>query len=164
MKYSIYCYYTLVELHLRSHHLLVFYFFFSYFYSPYSLKKNTLLLPISPNLVLHFLQPFLSLFAFLSFHYFLFYCYTSFIIFSFLYFDSSSSHFILYKFDMISPIQFMFFPTKKKKNCEYYFSLSISLFGFLFFLITLIKVGGGFFIIIIIKNMCFGIVFFKFPI
>ena len=104
-------------------------------------KKNTLLLPISPNLVLHFLQPFLSLFAFLSFHYFLFYCYTSFIIFSFLYFDSSSSHFILYKFDMISSIQFMFFPTKKKKMWVLFLSLS----GFLFFLITLIKVGGVFF-------------------
>ena len=49
--------------------------------------------------------------------------------FFFLYFDSSSSHFILYKFDMISPIQFMYFLTKKKIKL-WVLSLSLSLWIF----------------------------------
>ena len=53
---------------IKQHHPLIFYLFFSFldFSSHYSLKKQKqkfLLLPISPHLRLHFLQPFPSLFA-----------------------------------------------------------------------------------------------------
>ena len=120
--------------HINSHiiHLFSTSFLFLNFSSPYSKKtKKTLLLPISPFLLLHFLNLsppslplYLSLLSTLPLH---------FIIFFFLYFDSSSPHFILYKFDIISPIQSI------HKNCKYSLSL-LSFGGFLFFLITLIKV------------------------
>ena len=73
-------------------------------------KKKTILLPISPHLLLHFLQSFPSLLPFcfpttlyftsLSSHY------SHFIV------TLSSSYFILYKFNIISPIQFIFPPQK----------------------------------------------------
>ena len=136
--------------HLRGHMIHLFYIFsflFLKFSSPYSpkkkkkKKKNSLLLPISSHMLLHFFQLSPSLFSSLSLYYFLLYRYTSFILLSFLYYDSSSSflyfdssslYFILYNFDII------FFPPK---NYKYSLSLSLSLlsFGsFLFFLITLI--------------------------
>ena len=87
------------------------------------------------------------MFTSLSSNYFLLFCCTSLIIFSFLYFDSSSTHFILYKFDIICLIQFIFSHTKTVST------LSLSLGGYFFFLITLYKVDGFF-------SMCFDIVFF----
>ena len=78
-------------------------------------------------------------------HYSLFYHYTSFILFSFLYVNYSSYHFILYKFDIISSIQYIFFPHKKlwvlslSLSLSLSVSFSLSLGEFLFFLITLIK-------------------------
>ena len=59
---------TFYYLIIKSYHSLIFYLFFSFlkFSSHYSLKKQKqkfLLLPISPHLWLHFLQPFPSLFA-----------------------------------------------------------------------------------------------------
>ena len=62
-----------------------------------------------------------------------------FIIFFLIFWLFFSPILFLYKFDIISLIQFIFF---LQKNCEC--SLSLSLFGFLFFLITLIKVDGFF--------------------
>ena len=85
------------------------------------------------------------------------YCYTFFIIFSFLYFDYSSSYYILYKFNIISPIQFIFSPQKILSSLS--LSLSLSFLVDFFFLIILFKVDGffyGFFFF----NMCFGIMFF----
>ena len=100
----------------------IFFFLFN-FSSPNCLKNKTksktFLLRVSPQLLLYFFQLFLSHFASLSSYYYLLYHYTSFIIFSVLYFDFSSLHLILYKFDIISPIQFIFFSHKK---CEYSFS------------------------------------------
>ena len=103
-----------------------------------------------------FISPLFSTWLSLSSHYSLLYCHTSFIIFSVLYFESSSPHFMLYKFDIISSIQSIFSP---QKNCKYSLSLSLSC-GFLFFLIILIKVDGFLYL-----NMCFGIFvfFFNFP-
>ena len=86
------------------------------------------------------------MFASLSSHYFLLFRCTSLILFSFLYFDSSSTHFILYKFDIISPIQSIF------SHTEIVSTLSLSRWIF-FLLITLYKVDGFF-------SMCFDIVFF----
>ena len=74
-------------------------------------KKKILTLPVSPYLLLHFFQPFPSLFTSISPYYSLLYHYS--IIFSFLYFDSSSPYFILYKFDITSHIQSIFFQQKK---------------------------------------------------
>ena len=149
--------------HIRSHIFHIFStssFLFKIFLHPIlkKKKKKPLLLPISPHLLLQFLQPFPSLFASLS-HPLLFTLALHFIIFSFLYFDSFSFHFILYKFDIISLIQSIFcFP---HKNYEYSLSLSLLSFGgFLFFLITLIKVDGFFFFFINFFKMCFGILFF----
>ena len=106
------------------------YFLFLNFYSPYSKKKN-LLLPVSPHLLLHFLQHFPSLFASLSPHYSQLFRYTSFIIFSFLYFDSSSPYFILYKFDIISSIQSVFFPKKIVSTLSLSLSLLVDFCSFL---------------------------------
>ena len=102
-----------------------------------------------------FISPLFSTWLSLSSHYSLLYCHTSFIIFSILYSDYSSPHFILYKFDIISFIQSIFSP---QKNCKYSLSFSLSC-GFLFFLIILIKVDGFLFL-----KMCFGFFFFfNFP-
>ena len=100
------------------YHPLIFNIFFLLFNfsSPYYLKNKTtvktFLLLVSPQLLLHFFQLFLSHFASLSPYYSLLYHYTSFIISSFLYFDFFSLHLILYKFEIISPIQFIFFSHK----------------------------------------------------
>ena len=76
----------------------------------------------------------------------------------FLCFDSSFSHFILYRFDIIFLIQSIFFPHKTVSILSLSLSLSLSPLsfgGFLLFLITLIKVNGTFFLFFF--NMCFGI-------
>ena len=104
-----------------------------------------------------FISPLLFTWLSLSSHYSLLYCHTSFIIFSFLYFDYSSLHFILYKFDIISSIQSIFSPQITISTLS--LSLSLSCVSF-FFLIILIKVDG--FIIIFFLNMCLGILFFVF--
>ena len=127
-------------------HIIHLFFIFSFlvlnFSSPNSQQKKTLLLPISSHLLLHFFQLFSSILASLSPHYFMLYHYTSFILLSFLYLYSSSPYFILFKFNIISPIQSIFFPHKNVSTL----SLSLLSFGgFLFFLITLIKVDGFFF-------------------
>ena len=116
---------------------LFFIYFFLYlnFSSPYfpKKKKKTFLLPISSrtywytssNLSLSFLPLYLP-------HYF-----TVILPSSFLYFDSFSTYFILYKFDIIFPFNPYFFHTKLWVLS---FSVSLLSFGeFLFFLITLIK-------------------------
>ena len=75
----------------------------------------------------------------------------------FLCFDSSFSHFILYRFDIIFLIQSIFFPHKTVSILSLSLSLSLLSFGgFLLFLITLIKVNGSFFLFFF--NMYFGIV------
>ena len=100
------------------YHPLIFNIFFLLFNfsSPYYLKNKTkaktFLLLVCPQLLLHFFQLFLSHFASLSPYYSLLYHYNSFIISSFLYFDFFSLHLILYKFEIISPIQFIFFSHK----------------------------------------------------
>ena len=122
-----FCYSIIVPYHPP---ILNIFFLFLNFTSPYYLKNKTkaktFLLLVCPQLLLHFFHVFLSHFASLSPYYSLLYHYTSFIIFSFLYFDFSSLHLILYKFDIISPIQFIFFSHKK---CEY--SLSVDFCSFL---------------------------------
>ena len=66
-------------------------------------------------------------------------------------------YFIFYKFNIISLIQSIFF---WQTNCEYSLSLSpLSFGGFLFFLITLLKIDEVFFFFFL---MCFGICFFNF--
>ena len=87
-------------------------------------KKNAKRQTPNPNvaLLLHFLQPFPSILLFISpllSTLPLLLCQ-----FFFLIFDYFSYHFILYKFDIISPIQSIFF---QQKNCEYSLSLSLSL-------------------------------------
>ena len=132
-------------------------FLFLNFFFPYYqiiIIKN-FILPISSHLLLHFLQSFPSCFVSLSSHYFLLYRYTSFIFSYILYFDFSSIHFILYKFDIISHLIHIFSTNKL-------WVLSLSLFsfgGFSLFLITLIKVNG-FFIFLIIKNVFWYCIFF----
>ena len=89
----------------------------------------------NPNvaLLLHFLRPFPSILLFISpllSTLPLLLCQ-----FFFLIFDYFSSHFILYKFDIISPIQSIFF---QQKNCEYSLSLSLSLIALVVFWFGLI--------------------------
>ena len=132
--------------HQQPHHPLIFYFF-PLFKLIFSLLKKKKKKTLFYSLLVHsccytsstFLLPLcLSLLSILPLH---------FIIFSFLYFDSSSPHFILYKFDIISLIQSI------HKNCEYSLSL-LSFGGFLFFHITLIKVE--------VFSFCFFFFFFYF--
>ena len=131
-----------------SSYIIHLFFIFSFlhlnFSSPYSpkKKKKNLLLPISSHLHLHFFQHFPFLFVSSSSHYSLF---TVTLPSSFFCFDFSSPHFIFYKFDIIFSIQFIFFLQKTVS--------SLSLSGFLLFLITLIMVDFFFFF-----NMCFSIV------
>ena len=112
-------------------------FLFLNFYSPYSIKKNyikrkTLLLPIGPHLLLQFLQPFPSLFTFLSPHYSLL-TVTLPSLFSLSYIlNILLPHFILYKFNIISLIQSIFFI---QKNCKFSLSLSLSRVDFCSFLL-----------------------------
>ena len=121
------CCYLIIE----SHHLLIFYLFFSLFklfFSILSKKKKNLLLSISSHMLLHFLQHFPSFFAYLSPHYSLLYHYTSFIIFSFLYFGFLLS--ILFCINLISFLLFnLFFShTKTMSTLSLSLSLSLSLF------------------------------------
>ena len=87
------------------YHPLIFNIFFLLFNfsSPYYLKNKTtvktFLLLVSPQLLLHFFQLFLSHFASLSPYYSLLYHYNSFIISSFLYFDFFSLH--SYEFECV---------------------------------------------------------------
>ena len=110
MKRSIYYCYAPI----KPYSPLIFHLFFSHFklFSQFfkKKKKKSLLLPISSHLLLHFFQLFSSVFASLSLNYFMLYHSSSFILLSFLYFDSFSPYFILFKFDIISPIQSVFFP------------------------------------------------------
>ena len=92
--------------HISGHIIHLFSLFKFLFFLFFFLNSSS---PISPHLLLHFLLHFPSLFTFLSPHYSLLYRYTSFILLFFLYFDSSYFYFILYKFDIISLIQFIFF-------------------------------------------------------
>ena len=135
------------------------YIFFLYlnFSSPYfpKIKNKTFLLPISSrtywytssNLSLSFLPLYLP-------HYF-----TVILPSSFLYFDSFSTYFILYKFDIIFPFNPYFFHTKLWVLS---FSVSLLSFGeFLFFLITLIKFDIYIYICVCVcVCVCFGIMFF----
>ena len=129
--------------HISNHaiHLLIFYIFFSiskilfslfvknkklffsllvYIYYYTSSNNSPSFLPLYLSIILYF-----AITLPLSF-------------FSFLYFDYYSPHFILYKFDIISLIQCIFFPQK------FLNTLFLSLGGFLFFLIIPIKVDGFF--------------------
>ena len=101
-------------------------FFLKIFFLLIKKKKKNLFssLVYCLHLLFYFLQHFPFIFAFFFHYYSLLYHYTSSFIFSFLYFDNSSPHFILFKFDIISFIQSIFFP---HKNCEYSLSLSLSL-------------------------------------
>jgi len=107
------CCYLIIE----PHHLLIFYLFFSLFKLFFSLlskkeKKKKNLLPISSHILFHFLQHFPLFFAYLAPHYSLLCHYTSFIIFSFLYFGFFLS--ILFCINLISFLSFnLFFPTQK---------------------------------------------------
>ena len=94
-----------------------------------------------------FPSPLLFTWLFLSPLYSLLYYYTSFIIFSFFYFDSSSLHSILYKFNIIYSIQSIFSPQKTVSTLSLSLSLSC---GFFFFLIILIKVDCFFLFFIFI--------------
>ena len=100
----------------------------------------TLILLIIPYLWLYSPQSFHSPFTYFSLHYFSFYQYSSFNL-HLSFFDSSSSHFIFYKFTILSPIWSTYFP---HKNCDCSLSLSLSLIfflsigGFLFFLAPLL--------------------------
>ena len=129
------CCYLIIE----PHHLLIFYLFFSLFKLFFSIlsqkKKKNLLLFISSHMLLHFLQHFPSFFAYLSPHYSLLYHYTSFIIFSFLYFGFLLS--ILFCINLISFLLFNLFFSHTKTMSTLSLSLSLSV---LFFFITLIKV------------------------
>ena len=85
----------------------------------------SLILLIIPYLWLYSPQSFHSPFTYFSLHYFSFYQYSSFNL-HLSFFDSSSSHFIFYKFTILSPIWSTYFP---HKNCDC--SLSLSFFSFL---------------------------------
>ena len=91
-----------------------------------------------------FTSPLLSTWLFLSPHYSLLYCHTSFIIFSFFYFDSSTLHSILYKFNIIYSIQSIFSPQKTVSTL----SLSLPLL-WIFFLSYNFDYGWWFFFFLI---------------
>ena len=119
-------------------HIIHLFFIFSFLFLNFSSsnsqkkkKKKLFFLLVSSHLLLHFFQLFSSLFASLSLHYFMLYRYTSFILLSFLYFDSSSPYFIMYKFDIISSIQTIFFPHKNVST------LSLSLSPFFWWILVL---------------------------
>ena len=98
---------------LLSSHIIHLFFIFSFLYlkfsSPYfQKKKKTHLLPISSHTYYYtFSNLSHSFFASLSPHFF-----TVILLSSFLYFDSFSTHFILYKFDIVFPFNPYFFHTK----------------------------------------------------
>ena len=126
-------------------------FFFLNFSSLYSpKKKKNSSFPYQSTPIVTLLPTFSLLFTILSPHYSILLYYTSLIILSFLYFDSSSFHFILYKFDIISTIQSIFFWHKTVSSLSLYllyfvvFLFIFITFFFWFFLITLIKVDGFF--------------------
>ena len=92
LKYRIYCCYTFIEPHQWSYYSLIFYLFFSLFKLLFSIlkkKKKTLLLTISSQLQLYFLQlslPSLPLYLLIT----LDFSVTLLSSFFFLYFDPSS--------------------------------------------------------------------------
>ena len=154
MKRNIYCCYAPVEPHQQPHHSFIFIFFFSLFklfFPLISKKKKTFFLPISShtyyymsfNIFLSFMSLYLSTTLPLYF------------LLLFLYLDSSFTHFILYKCDIIFFIQSIFFPHKTVS------SLSLSLSEFLFFLITLINVDIFFLICVLVS--CFFFFFLNMP-
>ena len=116
---------------IEPHHPLIFLsliLFFKLFFSLLSTKKQKqkpLLLPISPHLWLHFLQPFLFLCLFTS-PTILYFTVTlpSLFFITWLFFFP----FYLYKFNIISPIQSIFLP---HKNYEYSLSLLMNFCSFL---------------------------------
>ena len=122
--------------HINDHLFSNYFFFIKLFFSLFLIfffffkKLLVSLLVHTYYYNLHFFQLFPSLFASLSPHYSLLYRNTSLVIFSYLYFDFSSLHFILYKFDIVSPIQSIIFP---HKNCEY----SLSFFTFFWYIFVL---------------------------
>ena len=126
MKCSIYCYYTPIEPHQQPRHSLIFYIFFSLFklfFHPILKKKKknlffSLLIHTYYYIFSNIFLSFLSLYLLTNLNF------TVTPSSSFLYFDSSSPHFILYKFDIIFIIQSIFFPLQ---NCENSLSLSLSL-------------------------------------
>ena len=145
MKSSIYCCYTPIEPYQCPHHPLIFYFIFKLLFSPffniYIKKKKNLFFCLLVHIYYYtsfnlyppsylFVSPLLSI-LYLCLPTSVTYCYTFFIIFSFLYFDYSSSYYILYKFNIISPIQFIFSPQKILSSLS--LSLSLSLLSCRFF-------------------------------
>ena len=111
-------------IYLFSIYSFLFLNFSSLYYQKKKKKKN--LLPISSHILLHFLQHFPLFFAYLAPHYSLLCHYTSFIIFSFLYFGFFLS--ILFCINLISFLSFnLFFPTQKL------WVLSLFSFGFVLF-------------------------------
>ena len=122
---------ALIVVMLLLNHIIIHFFFFYIFFYPFKLffslfSKKNLLLPINSHLHLHFFQPFPFLFVSSSSHYSLF---TVTLPSSFFCFDFSSPHFIFYKFDIIFPIQSIFFLQKTLSSL----SLSLSL-DFCYFL------------------------------
>ena len=151
LKHNTYCCYTPIEPHQQPHHSLLFYLFFSLFLTFIihilnNKKIKKFLLPISPHLLLHFLQRFPSFFSLLISTLQLHFLH---IFFSFLYFGSSSTYFIPYKFDIISLIQSIFSSHKTVSTLSRWF---------FFFLISLIKVDG--FYLFIYFKICVLVFFF----
>ena len=116
-KHSIYCYYAFVESRQQPRYLLIFYIFFSLFKLFFSLiikkKKKDLFF----SLLIHtycyiffptFFSSFLSLNLPTTFNFMV-----TLLSSSFIYFDSSSLHFILYRFNIVFFIQSIFPPPPK---------------------------------------------------
>ena len=133
MNALIYIYhcYTHVESYQWPHHPLIFsssfFFLFLTFIIPIlkrrkKKKKKKLFFFLLVHIYCYTSSNISPLFASLSLHYSLLYRYNFFIFFSFLYFGSSFSYFILCQFNTNSLIQSIFFP---QKNCEYSLSLSL---------------------------------------
>ena len=128
MKRSIYYCYTPIKPHQQLRHSLIFCTFFSLFklfFSPI-LKKKIFFSPLIHTycyIFYNIFPSFLSLYLPTTFNF------TVTLSSPFLYFDYFSLHFILYKFDIIFLIQFIFFPPQ---NYEYFLSLFVDFCSFLY--------------------------------